>query len=96
MEAGRRKDNKPGIKRLVSVRLCLRDWFLGGGGGTVMMHCIALHHSRAVQLTHTHIHHLTMACVSLHHGPFLAPFATPRILAFCVPGCRTECCTVTT
>lgn len=37
------------------------------------MHCIALHHSRPV---HSYRSSHLQCCVSLHHGPFLAAFAT--------------------
>lgn len=55
MEAGREgKDNKPGIKRLVSVRrICVTGFFGGGGDGDDALHCIASFSRRS--LTHSYI-----------------------------------------
>lgn len=57
------------------------------------MHCIALH----CVFSSIHSYQSTYNAVPPSiTGPSSAPLPPPRIVTLCVPGCRTESCTVTT
>lgn len=69
MEAGKGKIINRESGTGLSPAICVTG-FLGGGGRGVMMHlhCIASFSPRSL----IHVY-LQKCCVSLHHGPFLAP-----------------------